>query len=101
MGDKVLAINGSGVLACGDAKTGQLKWRLRLDGSGKSSPVAAGDHLYWINEKGLLQAVLVGDSEGKVVGSIDVKQTIHGTPSISGDALYLRGDGELWKIARD
>ena len=36
--------------------------------------------------------------EGKVVSTIELNETILGTPAISGNALYVRSDGHLWKF---
>jgi outer membrane protein assembly factor BamB len=97
-GGKVLAIAGS-VLKCADAGTGELIWQLRLTGSFSSSPVASGNRLYCFNEDGLCQTVEIGDREGKVIGTGDLGEAILSTPAIAHDALFIRSDGHLWKIA--
>jgi len=107
-GGRVYNINGSGVLACGDAKTGNILWQLRLQvplgektsrGSFTSSPVAAGGHLYLFNEDGV--AIVVEEGEkGQIVSSHDFGETILCTPAIADGALYVRSDKHLWKIAR-
>ncbi len=37
--------------------------------------------------------------KGEIVSSHDFGETILGTPSIAGNALYVRSDKHLWKIA--
>ncbi|HXG49034.1 MAG TPA: PQQ-binding-like beta-propeller repeat protein, partial [Methylomirabilota bacterium] len=96
---RVFALNDAGVLNCGDAATGQRLWQLRLKGPFSASPVAAGHHLYVCNEKGLLQVVDTTKPEGAVVGELDLRQTVLGTPAIAGGALYIRSDRKLWKLA--
>ncbi len=99
LGDKVFTLNDAGVLSCGETATGSRVWQLRLKGPFSASPVALGHFLYLVNETGLLQVVDTTRPEGEVVGELDLKQTILSTPSISGGAVFVRGDGTLWKIS--
>ncbi|MFP6866221.1 MAG: hypothetical protein VCA35_09805, partial [Roseibacillus sp.] len=48
---------------------------------------------------GVGQCVDLSGAEGSVVSEIELGETIISTASISGDALYIRSDGSLWKIA--
>lgn len=98
-GDRVYTINGAGVLSCGDAKDGNRIWQLRLKGPFSASPVMAGRFLYVPNEAGMLQVVDTSKPEGELISEMDLGQTILSTPSISGNALFLRSDGKLWKVA--
>lgn len=100
VGDRLYTINGAGVLNCGNTQSGERVWQLRLKGPFSASPVAAGSYLYVPNEKGLLQVVDTSKPEGELVSELDLGQTILGTPSISGNALFLRSDGKLWKISK-
>lgn len=96
---RVFAIAAS-ILKCGDAKTGKLLWQLRLQGDFTASPVAAGGHIYCVNEQGLCQVVAATDSEGRVVGSGDFGDTILATPAIADGGLFVRSDRHLWKVAQ-
>ena len=73
-GDRVYNLNGAGVLACADTKSGQILWQLRVQvtigekassGSFTSSPVAAGGHLYFFNEEGVGMVVKARRSRAK------------------------------------
>jgi outer membrane protein assembly factor BamB len=97
-GDRVYTINGAGVLSCGNTQTGDRVWQLRLKGPFSASPVMAGRFLYVPNEAGLLQVVDTSKPEGELISEMDLGQTILSTPSISGNALFLRSDGKLWKV---
>jgi outer membrane protein assembly factor BamB len=105
---RVYNLNGAGVLACGDLKSGQVLWQLRAQvplgektsrGVFTSSPVAAGGHLYLFNEDGVA-IVVKGGEKGAVVSSHEFGETILCTPAISGGALYVRSDKHLWKIGQ-
>lgn len=99
VGDKVFVINGAGVLTCANHATGERLWRLRLKGPFSGSPVSSGDYLFIFNEQGVGQCVDISAKDGKIVSEIDLQETILGTAALSGDALYIRSDGHLWKLA--
>jgi outer membrane protein assembly factor BamB len=98
---RVYAINGAGVLLCGDATTGDVKWKLRLKGQFWATPVVAGEHMYIFNQEGLAQVVHLGDTEGEIVSRGEFGEPVFGTPVIADGAIYVRTDGQLWKIAGD
>ena len=96
---RLFTLSGS-VLTCADAQTGELIWRQRLKGSRfSSSPVAAGGHIYIFNDDGAGQVIVADEDEGRVVGGGDLGETLLGTPAIANNALYIRSDQHLWKIA--
>lgn len=98
VGGRVFAVNGAGILTCGAVQDGQRLWQLRLTGPISATPISSGKHLFLVNEKGLLQVVDLTAPEGAVVGTLDLKDTILGTPSISQGALFVRSDKTLWKL---
>ena len=95
-GEKVFTLNDGGILACGNATTGDRLWQLRLKGPFSASPV---EFLYCVNEKGLAQVVDTTKPEGEIVSELDLGETILSTPSIAHGAIYFRSDGRLWKIS--
>ncbi|MCB1091595.1 MAG: PQQ-binding-like beta-propeller repeat protein [Verrucomicrobiae bacterium] len=99
IGEQVYVINGAGVLNAANRETGERLWRIRLKGPFSGSPVATDNgHLYIFNEQGVGQCVDLSGQEGKVVSEVELGETIIGTASISGNALYVRSDGHLWKF---
>ena len=105
---RVYNINGAGVLACADAKSGQIAWQLRLQvqlgektsrGVFTSTPIAAAGHLYIFNEDGVA-LVVKGGAAGEIVASHEFGETILCTPAIADGALYVRSDKHLWKVGR-
>ena len=96
------------MLACADAKSGQIAWQLRLQvplgektsrGVFTSTPVAAAGHLYIFNEDGVALVVKGGEA-GQIVSSHEFGETILCTPAIADGALYVRSDKPLWKVGR-
>jgi outer membrane protein assembly factor BamB len=98
----VYVLNSAGILTCANAASGERRWQLRLKGPFGSSPVAAGDHIYCINEAGLAQVVKIGEKGemGEMVAKSDFGETILATPAIAGGGIFIRSDRHLWKIAK-
>lgn len=104
--DRVFTLNDGGILSCADKADGRRLWQLRLKGPFSSTPVVASGVLYCVNEKGLVQVVdpaRVTDAaqpEGAMVSELDLGQVVIGTPSIAAGSLFVRSDGQLWRIGR-
>lgn len=96
--DNIYTLNNAGILKRSRAADGEKSWQLRTTGPYSASPVAAGDFLYLVNEKGLVQTVDTTAPEGNVVSTLDLKDTVIGTPSIGNGALYIRSDSTLYRI---
>lgn len=96
---KVFVVNRAGVVNCNDGLTGSALWKLRLEGSHSASPVAAGKLVVFVNEAGKAQVVDIEKEGGEIVGTSDFGETVLATPSIAGNALFVRSDQHLWKVA--
>lgn len=108
IGDKVYVVGGAGVLTCADLKDGKTEWQLRVEGPFTATPVATKDRIYLVNEAGVGQVVQLGGEKGELLGKFELKlgkrepaDLVQGTPAISGNALYVRSDAYLWKIANE
>lgn len=82
-------VNDGGVLKCFEAETGKVLWRQQLPGGFSSSPVLAGEHIYAVNEDGLLVVFRPG-REFRLVAENDLGDGGFATPAICGDRIYLR-----------
>jgi len=98
--DRLFTLNDAGVLTCGSAADGNRLWQLRLKGPFSSTPVASGNLIFCVNEKGLLQVVDTSAPEGVLASELDLGKTVLSTPSIAGGALYVRSDEKLWKLGK-
>ena len=96
---QVFTVSGS-VLKCADVNSGKVLWQLRLKGKFSGSPIAASDHVYLFNQSGEGQVVEIGDKRGRRVGGGALGETILCGPAIADQALYVRSDQHLWKIAK-
>ncbi len=104
LGGRIFSINGAGVIATADAKSGANGWKLRLTGPFSGSPVGAGTRLLAVNEKGLVQVVEVSGVEGVAGGQLqlplkeETKELVLCTPALSGGHVFVRSDSALWRL---
>jgi len=95
---RAYVIKSPAILACGDLTDGKILWQLRLQGPAWSSPVLADGHIYFVNHKGLIQVVQLGE-QGKLVGTLQIDPAILASPAVADGAIYFRSDQHLWKLA--
>lgn len=97
--DKVYVVNRT-IVVCGDLYTGKVLWQLRIPDANQiwSSPVIAGKRLYLFSMDGACAVVSLDGEEGKVEKVNKLGDEVLGSPAISGNAMYVRGAQNLWKI---
>jgi outer membrane protein assembly factor BamB len=95
--DLLFWITDNGIVQCHDAKTGQLKWKDRLTGNFKASPVAAEGRIYFLNLKGVCTVVATAPKFEKLAENKISEETI-ASPAISDGRIYLRGKKTLYCI---
>lgn len=98
-GDKLYIINGAGVLACGDAKTGDLLWQQRLGGKFWATPILAGDKLYCVNQDGKCFVVSLSAEKGEIAQTNDLGEAVLASPALVDGALFVRTGSQLVKFA--
>jgi outer membrane protein assembly factor BamB len=94
-------VHDTGILSVLDAKTGKTLYRARVGGGGhtfSASPVAAGSRIFFLTEEGVT-FVLDSADEYREIARNDLDEMSLATPAIAGDALYLRTESKLYKIA--
>jgi len=99
-GDAVYSLNRGDVLTAGERATGKRKWQLRLQGPFSGTPVTDGAHLWAVNEAGLVQVVNLGDTEGKVVSTLDLGDEILASPAVAGGSMYVRSNTKLYRVGK-
>jgi outer membrane protein assembly factor BamB len=102
---EIFAVERNGVLNAFDRQNGERKWQSRLadgaeiQGGFWTTPVMIGEHFYFFAQNGQARVAKIGAAGAEIVHTFDFGETILGSPAISGDAMYVRGDQHLWKIA--
>src|SRR5687767_1070799 len=99
---RAFIVHDTGILTVLDAKTGQPIYKVRVGGGGQTfsaSPVAAGKHVMLLTEEGVTY-VLDSSAEYKEVAKNDLAEMALASPAVAGDALYIRTESTLYKIAQ-
>ena len=99
---KVYAVHDTGILNVYDAKTGKPIYRARVGGGGhtfSASPVAFGSRVLLLTEEGV-GFFLDGGDAYKEVAKNDLGEMSLASPAIAGNALYIRTQSKLYKIAQ-
>jgi outer membrane protein assembly factor BamB len=98
IGDELYFVSDSGVASCVDAKTGKQHWTERLGGNFSASPVLANGFVLFLDENGLSHYVKPAKTF-EVVQKNEVTGRTFATPAFVGEAMFLRTDKALLKIA--
>jgi outer membrane protein assembly factor BamB len=97
VGDLLLMVNDTGIVAAVDAKTGGEVWRGRIEGTYSASPLVAGGRFYAFNEDGKT-TILEGGREFKVLAENVLEDGFMASPAVAGRALYLRTKTHVYRI---
>jgi len=97
LGDLLFMISDNGIASCVEAKTGQLVWTSRLDGSYSASPVSAEGRIYFVSEEGKATVIEAG-REFKVIAENTLDDGSLASPALDGRALFLRTRTHLYRI---
>jgi outer membrane protein assembly factor BamB len=96
----LFVISDDGLAQCLDAKTGEPKWKERLPGDYKASPLAADGRVYFVNLEGRCTVVAAAAKFEKLaVNQLD-DATI-ASPAAADGKLYLRGRKALYCLGQD
>src|SRR5438128_5619589 len=81
-------VTDNGFAQCHDAMTGELKWKERLPGDYKASPLAAEGRIYFLNLSGLCTVVAAAPRFEKLAENKINADTI-ASPAVSDGRIYL------------
>lgn len=96
-----IAINGllfvfsdKGIATCVDVKTGQQHWQERLSKGFSSSPVANKNHVYAVDEDGVVHVIKATKAYEKV-SQFELGEPTRATPMIMNGQLFFRAQSKL------
>ena len=98
---RAYVVHDTGILTVLDAKSGKQLYKVRVGGGGQTfsaSPIAAGKRVFMLTEEGTT-FVLESGPEYKEVARNDLGEMSLASPAIAGDAIYIRTESKLYKIA--
>ena len=93
-----LVVAGSGKLKGYDPKTGEEIWKDRVSGDYRSSPILAGEHLYFFSERGRGAIIKASRTFQQVPANEVPEMATTASPAVSKGALFVRGRTHLYKI---
>jgi len=88
-----------GVVTCFDAKTGEVYWVQEFEEGFYSSPVLAGDGVYFMDRSGVMQ-IFKADREYTFVGASPLGEPSTCTSAFVKNRIYIRGERHLFCIGR-
>jgi len=97
--DLLFTIADDGIARCFDAASGNLKWKERLKGQYKASPIAAEGRVFFLNTDALCTVVSASPRFDKLIENKLDDQTI-ASPAISDSRIFIRGQKHLYSIGR-
>ena len=98
---RIYLVKNGGMVTCLDARTGELRYRGRLDSRGPcyASPVAAGGNVYSASARGVVTVFAAGDRL-EVLARNDLGERIMATPALAAGRIYVRTEAHLWGLRR-
>ena len=95
----IYMVSDKGTLSCLDAKTGNEKWSESVGGNYSASPVYAGGLIYLLSEDGVGTVFRPGTSYDPVSRNALKERTL-ASYALDGDALFIRGEKNLYRIEK-
>jgi outer membrane protein assembly factor BamB len=96
-GDLVYMLGDSGVVSAVEARTGEVVWTGRVEGTYSASPLLAGGRLYAFSEDGKTTVLQAGRAF-QVLAENALADGFMASPAVSGEALYLRTKTHLYRV---
>jgi outer membrane protein assembly factor BamB len=95
----IFMINDKGILSCLDAKTGQLIWKEKLQGSYSFNfgPVSIEGNIYFTDMEGKT-TVIKADKKFQIVAENKLDGKFIARPVVSENSLIMRSDTHIYKI---
>jgi outer membrane protein assembly factor BamB len=97
VGDLLYVVSDVGVASCLDARTGDLRWRQRLEGNYSASPVFADGRIYFQSEEGLTTVITPGLRFVQVAAS-EIDGATLASMAVSHGSFFLRTGTHLYRI---
>ncbi|SKA82581.1 PQQ-like domain-containing protein [Prosthecobacter debontii] len=98
VGDLLFQITRGGIVTCMNPIRGEDVWEERLTGQHLPSPIAAGDRLYFSNDRGDTRVLRAGP-KFEVLAENTLPDAMTAAPAVADGALFIRTKKQLFKIA--
>ena len=98
-GEYLFTLTDAGIVKCFEARTGHLKWKERVKGEYKASPIAAEGRIYFLNTHGLCTVVSANDRFERLTENQLDEDTI-ASPIVSDGKIFIRGKKSLYCLGK-
>ncbi len=92
-------VSDEGIASCYEPRTGKMNWNERLSKHVSASIVAAGDHVYVLDDFGTTH-LLKAAREFEVVAKNALKEECYASPALSDRQIFIRGVKSLYCIGK-
>ena len=100
VGDELYVVTDAGIATCLNARTGDVLWQQRLNGTFSASPLFADGRIYFLAEDGVATVVAPGPQYRRLASN-----TLDGTTlasmAVAGGSIYIRSATHLYRIGRE
>ena len=97
VGDELYLVTDAGIVSCLDARTGDILWQQRLNGTFSASPVFADGRIYFLAEDGVATVLAPGRQYRRLATSTLDGATL-ASIAIAGGSIYVRSATHLYRI---
>lgn len=97
-GGLLFQITRGGIVTCMNPETGADIWEDRIAGQHLPSPIAAGDRLYFCNDRGDVNVVKAAD-KFEILATNKLPDAMTSSPAVADGAIYIRTKKHLFMIA--
>ena len=97
VGDELYLVTDAGIASCLDARTGEILWQQRLNGTFSASPVFADGRIYFLAEDGVATVLAPGRQYQRLATSTLDGATL-ASMAIAGGSIYVRSATHLYRI---
>ncbi len=98
-GELLFTVTDNGIVRCFDARKGYLKWKQRLPGDYKATPLVSEGRLFFLNTDGLCTVVSASPRFDKLTENKLDDQTI-ASPAAADGRIFIRGRKALYCVGR-
>jgi len=98
-GEHLYFVNNYGIVRCLDAHTGRLRWKERIEGQYRASPIAAEGRIYFLNMQGLTTVVSASSRFDRLTQNQLDDETI-ASPAVSDGRMFIRGRKWLYCLRK-
>ena len=102
--DLLYMVNQMGLATCVEAKTGEIVWQKRMEGSFWASPVYVDGRIYWFDRHAETTVIEPGRQLNKLAFNElgdDDQDLMMASPAVAGKAFFLRTSTHLYRIQKE